>query len=108
MPVSCVLRQNVLAILTGGWQHINAFSLCVTLRHVLLSEIISYSDSKVPVLVLMEYKCASVSYVYKFIFLLHTSRSTENRFWILPLVAGIYKPIPALTDILIPSSFKPL
>ena len=60
-----------------AWQRVNAFSHCVTLIRVLLSQMISYSDTKVPVLVLIECKCANVIYVYELIFLLHTSRSTE-------------------------------
>ncbi len=59
------------------WQRVNAFSPCVTLIRVLLSQIISYSDTKVPVLVAMECKRANVNYVYELILLLHTSRSTE-------------------------------
>ncbi len=59
------------------WQRVNAFSNCVTLIRVLLSQIISYSDTKVPVLVVIECKRANVIYVYELIFLLHTSRSTE-------------------------------
>ncbi len=62
------------------WQRVNAFSHCVTLIRVLLSQIISYSDTKVQVLVVMEYKRANVIYVYKLMFLLHTSRSTECTF----------------------------
>ena len=50
------------------WRRVNAFAHCVTLRCVLLLQIISYSDTKVPVL-----------YVYELILLLHTSRSTEHR-----------------------------
>ena len=38
---------------------------------------ISYSDTKVPVLVVMECKYASVVYVYEMILSLYTSRSTE-------------------------------
>ncbi len=60
------------------WQRVNMFSHCVTLTHILLSQIISYSDTKVPVLVVMECKRANVVYVYELIFLLHTSRSTES------------------------------
>ncbi len=68
------------------WQRVNAFFHCVTLTRVLLPQIISYSDTKVPVLVAMECKRASVLYVYELIFLLHPSRSTEykvpaQRFW---------------------------
>ncbi len=58
------------------WQHVKAFSYCVTLIRVLFSQIISNSDTKVPVLVVMECKRANVIYVYELIFLLHTSRST--------------------------------
>ena len=60
------------------WQRVNAFSHCVTLIRNLLSQIISYSDAKVQVLVVMERKRANEIYVYKLIFLLHTSRSTET------------------------------
>ncbi len=56
------------------WQRVNAFSHCVSLIRVLISQIISYSDTKVPVLVVMECKRANVIYVYELIFLLHTSR----------------------------------
>ena len=57
-------------------QHVNAFSHCVTMTRVLLPQIISCSDTKVSVLVVIECKRASVIYVYELIFLLHTSRST--------------------------------
>ena len=50
------------------WQHVNVFSHCVTLTHVLLLQIISYSDTEVTVLVVKKYKCASVIYVYELIF----------------------------------------
>ena len=60
-----------------GWQRVNALSHCVTLIRVPLSQMISYSDTKVPVFVVMECKRASVINVYEVIFLLHTSRSTE-------------------------------
>ncbi len=59
------------------WQRVNAFSHCVTLIRVLPSQIISYSDAKVPELVVMKCKRANVTYVYELISLLHTSRSTE-------------------------------
>ncbi len=58
----------------SDWQRVNAFSHCITLKHVLLPQIISYSDTKVLVLGVMECKHASVIYVYKLTFLLHTSR----------------------------------
>ena len=58
-------------------QRVNLFFHCVTLTRILLPQIISYSDTKVPVLVVMECKRASVIYVYELIFLLHTSKSTE-------------------------------
>ncbi len=61
----------------SDWQRVNAFSHCVTLKRVLLLQIISYSDTKVPVFVVMECKHASVIHVYELTFLLHTSRSTE-------------------------------
>ena len=67
-----------------NWQRLNAFSHCVTLTRVLLLQIISYLDTKVPVLVVMEYKRASVLYVYELIFLLHTSRSTEYKLIVSP------------------------
>ena len=60
------------------WQRVNAVFYCVSLTHVLL-QIISYSDTNVPVLVVMGCKRASVLHVYELIFLLHTSRSTEYR-----------------------------
>ena len=47
------------------WQRVNAFSHCVSLTRVLLPQIISYSDTKVPVLVVMEYKRASLGFVYE-------------------------------------------
>ena len=50
------------------WQRVNTFSHCVSLTRVLLPQIISYSDTKVPVLVVMEYKGASVGYVYELIY----------------------------------------
>ncbi len=61
------------------WQRVNAVFHCVTLRRVLRLQIISYWDTNVPVLVVMECKRASVLYVYELIFLLHSSRSTEYR-----------------------------
>ncbi len=62
------------------WERVNAFSHWITLTCVLLPQIISYSNTKVAVLVVMEYKRARVLYVsYELIFLLHTSRSTEYR-----------------------------
>ncbi len=59
------------------WQRVNAFSLCVTLTHILLPLINSYSDTNVPVLLVMECKRASVIHIYELTFLLHTSRSRE-------------------------------
>ncbi len=59
------------------WQRVNAFSHCIILIRPLFLQIISYSDTKVPVLVVMECKRANVIYVYELIFLPHTSRSTE-------------------------------
>ena len=50
------------------WQHVNSFSHCITLIRVLLSQIISYSDTKVPFFVVMECKRANVIYVYELIF----------------------------------------
>ena len=47
------------------------------MTRVLLPQIICFSDTKVPVLVVIECKRASVSHVYGLIFLLRTSRSTE-------------------------------
>ncbi len=58
-------------------KHVAAFSHCVTLTHVLLPQIISYSDTKSVCSCCYECKRASVIYVYELIFLLHTSRSTE-------------------------------
>ena len=62
------------------WERVNTFFHCVT--NLLwdafkLWQIISYSDTNVPVLVVMEYKRASVLYLYEILVLLHTSRSTE-------------------------------
>ncbi len=45
------------------WQRVSAFSHSVTLTRVLLPQIISCSDTKVLVLVVMECKRASVIYV---------------------------------------------
>ncbi len=59
------------------WQRVNTFSHCVPLIRVLLSQIISYLDTKVPVLIVMGCKHGNMIYVYELIFLLHTSRSTE-------------------------------
>ncbi len=63
------------------WQRVNMFSHCVTLSliRVLLSQIMKLSPklTKYRVLVVMECKRANVIYVYKLIYLLHTSRSTE-------------------------------
>ncbi len=50
------------------WYRVNAFSRCVTLTCILLPQIISYSDTKVLVLVM---KCKHVD-VYELIFLLYT------------------------------------
>ena len=49
-------------------ERVNVFFHCVSLTRVLLPQIISYSDTKLPVLVVMEYKRASVLYVYELIF----------------------------------------
>ncbi len=60
------------------WQRVNMFSRCVTLTHILLPQIISYSDTKVLVLVVMECKKhASLIHIYELIFLFYISRSTE-------------------------------
>ena len=59
-------------------QRVNALSHCITLTRVLLLQIISYSDTKVSVLLVMECKRVCVIYVYKMIFSLHTSRSTRE------------------------------
>ncbi len=56
------------------WHHVNAVFPLRYSDTVLLSQIISYSDTKVPVLVVMECKRANVIYVYELIFLLHTSK----------------------------------
>ena len=78
-----------------NWERVNAFSHCVTLRHVLLLQIISYSDTKVPVLVVMEYKRAIVLYTYEMIFLLHTSRLTGYKLtwcrtdWVIVCFTGV-------------------
>ena len=47
------------------WQRVNEFFHCVTLIRILLLQIISYSDTKVLVLVVMECKRANVIYVYE-------------------------------------------
>ena len=41
-------------------EHVNVFPHCVALTRTLLLQIISYSDTKVLVLVVMECKCASL------------------------------------------------
>ena len=52
-----------------NWQRVNVFSHCVILWCVLLTQIISlYSVTKVSVLVVLEYKCKSVIYVYELVF----------------------------------------
>ena len=63
----------------SDWERVNAFSHCVTLKRILLPQIIFYSVTKVPVLVVVECKRASVVHVYELAFLLHTSSSTEYR-----------------------------
>ncbi len=76
----CVLFMRIVSNARDfdcDWQRVNAFSHCVTLIRVLLSQIISYSDTKVLVLLVMECKRSNVIYVYEIIFLLHTSRSAE-------------------------------
>ena len=67
VSVSCVLRQNAHDF-DCDWQRVNKFFHCVTLIHVLLSQIISYSHTKVPVLVVMECQRAHVIYVYELLF----------------------------------------
>ena len=52
-------------------QRVNMFSNCVTLTCVLLSQSISYSDTKVSGLAVVECKHARVIYVYELTFLLH-------------------------------------
>ncbi len=82
----------------SDWQRVDAFSHCVTLKRVLLPQIISYSDTKLPVLVVMECKRARVIHVYELTFLLHTSRSTKCRhgvfsFW--KLFVSSFQPLCA-------------
>ena len=76
-PVSKKTASKFVSDFDCNWQRVNTFSHCVTLIHVLLPQIISYMyfDTKVPVIVVMGCKHASVIYVYGLIFLLHTSRS---------------------------------
>ncbi len=64
----------------SDWQLVSVFSHCVTLIRFLLPHIISYSNTKVLVLVVMECKRAHVIHVYELTFLLHTFRSTEYIF----------------------------
>ncbi len=60
-PVLSVLRQNAGAILTATGSLKMHFSI-VLLRHMFyFLQVISYSVTKVPVLVVTEYKCASVT-----------------------------------------------
>ena len=65
---ACIMRIAPKCVCDFDWQlaaYKRVFPLRYlrTLRHVLLSQIISYPDTKVPVLVVMEYKRASVSYI---------------------------------------------
>ena len=66
-------------VFDSDWQRVNVFSHshCVTLKRVLLTQIISYSNTNMPLLVVMECKRASVIHVWELIFLLHTSKPTE-------------------------------
>ena len=74
------------------WQRVNAFSHCVTLTRVLLLQINSYSDTKVPVLVVMECKHANLIYVYELIFF--SPYFKVNRVYILVQCATICDPAP--------------
>ena len=58
-------------------ERVNAFSHRDSLTREILPQIISYSDTKVPALVVIEYKRASVLYVYELIFF--TSYFNVNR-----------------------------
>ena len=58
----------------GDLQRVNSFSHCVTLAHILLPHIISYSETKMLVLVVVECKRVSLIYAYELIFLLHISK----------------------------------
>ena len=77
--VSCVhcIASKCAHDFDWDWQHVYTVSHCATLIRVPLSQIIIYSDTKEPALVVMECKRANVIYVCELIFLLHTSRSTE-------------------------------
>ena len=60
------------------WQRVNMFSHCVTLACILLPQILSYSDTKVLVLlVVTECNPASGIYVYELIFLLQGQQSVN-------------------------------
>ena len=76
-PTSSVLLKKFACDFDSDWQRANTFFHCVTLTRILFPQIISYSGTKVSVLVVMERKRASVLHVYQLTFLLHTSRSTE-------------------------------
>ena len=77
-PVSSVLHHYDFDC---DWEHVNVFTHdCVTLTHVLLPQIISYSDTKVPVLVVMEYKHTSVLYVYEMIYFILQGQQRVDQF----------------------------
>ncbi len=86
------------------WERVNAFPLCVTLRRFLLPQIISYSDTTVLVLVVMEFKRASVLYVYEMIFLLHTSK--VNRVYITKLSQDFLTFLTSYTSFLIIATYN--
>ena len=75
--LSSVLGQN--CDVDWNWQRVSAFSHCLALTHVLHLQIISYSDTKHCFLLLWDVSVQVWLNVYKLIFLLHTSRSTEYR-----------------------------
>ena len=79
VPLSSVLHPNALAILTVTKEHVNTFSHRITLTRFLLPQSISFSDTKVLFNCYGMYKRASMTSVYEFIFLVYTSRSTEQR-----------------------------
>ena len=81
----CMLNFNQIKSInqsTGRYQaycvkiRVNAFSHCVTQTCVLLPQIMCYSDTKVPVLVVMECKCDLCIRVDIFYFIFQGQQST--------------------------------
>ena len=75
-PIKCVVLTCAHDF-DCDWQRVNTFFHRVTLTRILLLQIISYSETKVPFLVIMECKRTCVTSVYELILLLYTSRSRE-------------------------------